>query len=73
MTPALLTVIAEAEEKSKAAFYVFAGAAAAWAVIGSFLGFTRPNFPGDARGRLLVIAITLVVVIGSMATAVITA
>jgi hypothetical protein len=42
-------------------------------VIGSFLGFTRPNWPGDARGRAVVILITLVVVIGSMATAVITA
>jgi hypothetical protein len=73
MTPALLTVIAEAHEKSKTVFYIFAAAAASWAVIGSFLGLTRPNWPGDARGRALVIVITLVVVIGSMATAVITA
>jgi len=73
MTPALLTVIAAAEEKSKTAFYIFAGGATAWAIIGSFIGLTRPNWPGDARGRALVIAITLVVTIGSMATAVITA
>jgi hypothetical protein len=73
MTPALLTVIAAAEEKSKTVFYIFAAAAAAWAVIGSFLGFTRPNFPGDARGRAAVMLITLVVVVGTMATAVITA
>ena len=71
MTSALLTVIAA--EKSKTAFYIFAGAAACWAVIGSFLGLTRPKFPGDARGRAVVILITLVVVVGSMATAVITA
>ena len=73
MTPALLTVIAAAEEKSKTAFYIFAGAAASWAVISSVLGFTRPNWPGDARGRALVMTITIVVVLGTMATAVITA
>jgi hypothetical protein len=60
-------------EKSKTAFYVLGGAFAAWAVLLAFLGLSRPDFPGTAGRARIVMAISLVLALGAMATAVVTA
>lgn len=69
---ALLVLASEGAESSKTAFYVAGGALAAWAVILSAVGLSRPEFPGSdgvARG---VMAISTVLVIAAAAAAVAT-
>jgi hypothetical protein len=73
----LLTLLAAAEaagkeEPSKAAFYIVGPIAAVWAVVVSFLGFTRPDFPGSDGAWRGVLLVTVLVVLGAMSTAVIT-
>ena len=72
---ALLQLAAEAakEEGSHTAFYIAGGVLAAWAVIVSAIGISSVSFPGNKGGRTGVILLTLVLVIGATATAVITA
>ena len=65
-------ILAEAAEKSKTPFYIAGGAFAAWALIVSALGISNHDFPGKA-GRAPVIALSLVLMVGAMSTAVITA
>ncbi len=72
MLHATLVLAAEAVEKSKIPFYIFGGALAAWAVVLGVLGLSRPAFPAGTAERG-VIGLTLVLVLGAMATAVITA
>jgi plastocyanin len=63
-----------AAEKSKVPFYVAGGALAAWAVIVSVgIGLRNPAFPGNVVGQRLVIAITVVLVLGAVSMAVVTA
>jgi hypothetical protein len=71
---ALLQLAAEVakEEPDKTPFYIAGGALAAWAVIVSFLGITRADFPPGQPGRAAVIAISVVLVLGATSTAVIT-
>ena len=66
-------LIIAAEESSKTAYYVFGIALACWAVIVAFVGITQPEFPKNPAGRGAVIAMTVLLVGGTMATAVITA
>ena len=62
-----------AAEKSKVPFYIAGGALVAWALIVSLgIGLRRPEFPGNAAGERAVIAISVVLVIAAMSTAVIT-
>ena len=70
----LATVLAAAEgaEPNKTAFYIVGGCLAVWAVLVGSIGIARPQFVaslGAARG---VIALTALLVAGSMAAAVIT-
>ena len=44
-----------------------------WAVVVSFLGFTRGDFPSTKAQQRLVILISIVVVLAATSTAVITA
>ncbi len=61
-----------AHESDKTLFYVLGGAAAVWAVILSAIGLAKPGFPG--RGAYpVIIAITVLLVVGAMASTVITA
>jgi hypothetical protein len=60
------------EETSKTLFYVLGGVAAAWAIILFALGMRSPSFPGSPAAQRGVIAISVLVVIGAMASAVIT-
>jgi plastocyanin len=62
-----------AAEKSKVPFYVAGGLLVAWALIVSAgLGLRRPDFPGGLSGQRAVIAISAVLVLGAVSTAVIT-
>ena len=75
MLHALITFAAteEGEESSKVLFYVFGGALAAWAVIVATIGIrAHDSFPpsrGAARG---VMAISVLLILCAMASAVIT-
>ena len=73
----LLTLLAAAEaagksEPDKTVFYIVGPIAAVWAVVVSFLGFTRPDFPGSDRARRGVMLVTVLVVLGATSTAVLT-
>jgi uncharacterized membrane protein YecN with MAPEG domain len=64
---------AEAEEKSKVPFFICGGLLAAWAIVMFAVGMRSQTFPGGERGQRGVIAVSVVLVVASMATAVITA
>jgi len=73
MVHALLLAAAEEAEPSKTAFYIAGGLLACWAVVLAAIGLSRPEFPrtgGAARG---VMALSAVLMVCTMATAVITA
>jgi hypothetical protein len=65
-------LVMAAEETSKTAFYLAGGALAAWAVILSAVGLSRPEFPGSVAATRGVMAISAVLVIAAMAAAVVT-
>jgi hypothetical protein len=71
MLHATLVLAAEAEP-SKVPFYILGGALAAWAVVLGLVGLSRPAFPEGGAERV-VIGITFVLMLGAMATAVISA
>jgi hypothetical protein len=75
MLATLLTFAAEAaeEETSKTAFYILGGAAAVWAIVLFALGMRSATFPGSAAAQRGVMAISVVLVISAMASAVLTA
>ena len=75
MLATLLTLAAEAaeEEPSKAAFYILGGAAAVWAIVLFAVGMRSADFPGSPGAQRGVIAISVALVVGAMASAVITA
>jgi hypothetical protein len=60
-------------ESSKTAFYILGGTAAAWALILFAVGMRSETFPRTAGVQRGVIAISVLVVIGAMAGAVLTA
>ena len=74
MLATLLTFATEAaeEETSKTAFYVLGGAAAAWAIVLFALGMRSESFPGSRAAQRGVIAISVLVVLGAMVSAVLT-
>jgi hypothetical protein len=60
-------------EKSKVPFYIAGGALVVWAVFLSMaLGMRKPDFPGNATGERVVIAITTVLVLAAASMAVAT-
>ena len=73
MVHALLVLAAEKAEHSKTAFYLCGGLLAAWAVALGFIGLRSPDFPGSATAARGVMAISGVLMLAAMATAVITA
>jgi hypothetical protein len=73
MVHALLVFAAEEAEPSKTAFYVCGGLLASWAVVLGVLGLRSPEFPGGASAARGVMAISSVLVVATMAAAVITA
>lgn len=73
MVHALLVLAAEEAETSKTAFYLCGGLLAAWAVVLGFVGLRSPDFPGSGAAARGVMALTAVLMVAVMATAVITA
>ena len=69
----LLQVAAEEAEKSKVPFFVAGGLFAVWAIILFVVGMRTQTFPGGQSGERTVIAVSLVLMVAAMATAVITA
>jgi uncharacterized cupredoxin-like copper-binding protein len=62
-----------AAEKSKAPFFIAGGLLVAWALLVSLaLGLRNPNFPGNLGGQRVVSAITALLVLAAVSTAVIT-
>jgi hypothetical protein len=72
MLLALLQAAAEAET-SKVPFFVAGGLFAAWAVVLFLVGMRNPEFPRGTGPERAVIAVSLVLMVAAMATAVITA
>ena len=72
MLATLLTFAAETteHESSKTVFYVFGGVAAVWAVVLFAVGMRSPTFPDSPGAQRGVIAISVLVVVGAMASAV---
>ena len=62
-----------AAEKSKVPFYIVGGLLVVWALTLSLgLGMRKPDFPGSVAGQRAVIAISAVLVLGAVSTAVLT-
>jgi hypothetical protein len=73
--PALLHAapVLAAAAKSKVPFYVVGGLLVIWALVLSMgIGMRQPQFPGTIAAERAVIAITAVLVVATMATAVAT-
>lgn len=71
----LLAVVVEhsSDEGSKTAFYAAAGVFAAWAVLLGAFGVMRPAFPRGEGGVRVVMLVSGVLMLATMACAVITA
>ena len=72
----LSVIVAAAEgaaESSKTAFYVLGGLLAGWAVVLGALGMARAEFPSTRSAERGVILLSVLLVAGAMAAAVITA
>jgi len=62
-----------AAEKSKVPFYIAGGLLVVWALVVSLgIGMRREDFPGNAAAERMVIAITAVLVLAAVSTAVLT-
>jgi hypothetical protein len=68
----MLSAILAAAEPSKTPFYLVGGVLALWAVALSAVGLTRPEFPFGDRGARGVMLLSLVLVVATIATAIVT-
>jgi hypothetical protein len=75
MLATLLTLAAETaeEEPSKTPFYILGALAAVWAIVLFAVGMRSPAFPGSPAAQRGVIAVSALLVLGAMASAVLTA
>ena len=75
MLHALVSLAAsEGEESSKTLFYILGGTLVAWAVLVSAVGIKRhETFPPSPTAARAVMGISVLLVLGAMASAVITA
>ncbi|MBX5443344.1 MAG: hypothetical protein IRZ32_17685 [Solirubrobacteraceae bacterium] len=69
----ILAATEASEETSKAPFYIVGLALAAWAVIIGIAGMVRPNLPSTSGPARLMVLVTVLLVAGTMSTAIITA
>jgi hypothetical protein len=67
-----LLLITAADESSKVPFFIIGGALAVYAVILATIGIQRPDFPSNMGGQRGVIALTAVIVVAAVATAILT-
>ena len=70
---ALLQEAAAEAEPSKVPFFIAGGLLAFWAIVMFAVGMRNRTFPGGQSGERGVIAVSVVLVLAAMATAVITA
>jgi len=68
-----LVEVVEEEEPSKVPFYILGCGAAAWAIVLFAVGMRSESFPGSRGAQRGVIAISLLLVLGTMASSVLTA
>jgi hypothetical protein len=68
----VVTLIVAASEPSKVPFYIAGGLLVIWALALAAVGLTRPAFPYNARGARGVMAVSFVLMILAMGTAVLT-
>ena len=68
----MLSTLLAAAEPSKVPFYIAGGVLAAWAVVLAAIGLTRPSFPYDLRGERGVMLLSLVLVVVTIALAIVT-
>ena len=54
-------------------FHVLGGVLALWALLVSFLGITRENFPASKPAERAVVAISVILVIGAIGSAILSA
>jgi plastocyanin len=69
----LAPVLAAEAGKSKTAFYVAGAVLAVWAVAVSVVGITRPDFPGTPMRTRAVMAMSAILVLAAVGSAVLTA
>jgi hypothetical protein len=65
-------LVLASSEHSKVPFYIVGSAFALWAIILSFLGLSRADFPGSESRSRMVFTVSIVLAVASMATAVAT-
>lgn len=63
----ILAAVEGEHEKSKALFFVLGGGLAAFAVLTSVFGFTRPDFPDGSTAQRGVMAVGALLVIATLA------
>ena len=73
MLLALLQAAAEEAEPSKLPFFICGGLFAVWAIVIFAVGMRNQSFPGGESGQRGVLAVSAVLMVAAMATAVITA
>ena len=75
MFAALLTFATEAveEEPDQTVFYILGGLAAVWAIVLFSVGMRSTSFPGSPAAQRGVIAVSVLLVLGAMASSVLTA
>jgi hypothetical protein len=68
----MLSLVLAAAEPSKTPFYIAGGVLAAYAVVLAGIGLTRPSFPFNERGARAVMGVSLVLIVITIATAILT-
>jgi hypothetical protein len=68
----VVTVLLAASEPSRVPFFIAGGLLAVWAVVLSWIGLTRPAFPGGVAGERAVIGISLTLAAVAVAMAIVT-
>ena len=73
MLLALLQAAAEESEPSKVPFFICGGLFAVWAIVLFAVGMRSETFPGGQSAERGILAVSTVLMVAAMATAVITA
>jgi hypothetical protein len=68
----VLSLLVAAAEPSKVPVYIAGGVLAAWAVLLSAVGLTRPSFPNGVVGQRAVMGISIVLAALAVAMAIVT-